>query len=121
MVTLMYGNSSDITGNIVVYPNPVRSAINLSIYQSAETPPTPGQSALPGLNNSPVRAAAPAVNAGPYTIKIANITGSVIKTASSATNAWQAGVGNLPPGTYIIQVFNKGDNKLVGKSTFVKL
>ncbi|MEO6630510.1 MAG: T9SS type A sorting domain-containing protein, partial [Mucilaginibacter sp.] len=56
-----------------------------------------------------------------YAIKIVNITGSVVKSATSAQPNWQDDVGTLQPGTYIIQVVNNNDKSVVGKTTFVKM
>ena len=124
-VTLTYSSSSNkaVNNNIQIYPNPASSFINLTIgsntlslntsnltssLSSYQTPGT-GQE-ISTINNSPV-----------YGIKIMNMAGSVIKTATSASADWQANVSNLSPGTYIIHVVNNVNNSLVGESTFVKL
>jgi len=41
-----------------------------------------------------------------YAIKIVNINGSVVKSATSSQPTWRDDVGTLMPGTYIIQVVN---------------
>jgi hypothetical protein len=54
-----------------------------------------------------------------YNMKIINMVGLVVKSATSAQAAWQNDVSSLSPGTYIVQVSN--NNILIGKSTFTKL
>ena len=81
--------------DIIVYPNPASSVINLAIPQS----------------NSPVS----------YNIQIVNNMGAIIKTSASSQPSWQGDVSQLLPGTYIIRVLNTNDKSIVGKSTFVKL
>lgn len=56
-----------------------------------------------------------------YNIKIINITGAIIMSATTSSPTWQDNVSNLTPGTYIIQVFNNTDKSLAGKNTFVKM
>ncbi|MDB5016384.1 MAG: Cadherin-like beta sandwich domain protein [Mucilaginibacter sp.] len=114
VVTLMYGNlTNTIAGNIKVYPNPSNGVINLSVT-SANSLTTfhPGTTSIPVTQNT---------SSISYAIKIIDITGSVIKTATSTSANWQADVTSLTPGTYIIQVLNNSDKSLVGKSTFIKL
>ncbi len=97
VVTLMYANPNNqtITSNISVYPNPTSGKVNLAINQTTGTPS--------------------------FSIMIMNNLGAMVKTATSAQPTWETDVTQLVPGTYFIQVMNKNDNTLVGKSTFVKL
>ena len=117
-VKLMVANGDNglAASSINIYPNPSNGVINLSINQSnvfASDASSPVASIVPvaAVNTSGSEA---------YIIKIVNITGSVIKTATSSSANWQDNVGSLAPGTYFIQVTNKKDNSLVGKSSFVK-
>lgn len=115
-VTLLYGNSaSNIGGNISVYPNPASSTINLSV--------TPFSSSAQGLKYGLLQNTSSLKNPDgvSYDIRIFNITGAVVRSATSSSAAWQDNVSNLAPGTYIIQVINNSDKSEVGKSTFVKL
>jgi len=98
VVTVMYANSNNIPINgLMVYPNPTGSMVNLAIAQAS------GQ------------------NAGAYRIQIVNGVGTAIKTVVSSQPVWQSDVSALAPGTYFISVVNAADNKMVGKSAFVKL
>ena len=57
-----------------------------------------------------------------YDIKIINMKGAIVKTASTTEPSWQQGVSDLSPGTYVINVINKtNNNSVVGTGTFVKL
>jgi hypothetical protein len=120
IVTLIYGNGSNnnIASNISVYPNPASSVINLSINQNSSNQ-SPGLSALQKLSLTP--GINPSAGSPSFGIKIISTTGSVIKSANSSQPTWQDNISSLVPGTYIIQVVNKSDNSVVGKSTFVKL
>ncbi|MDF2433096.1 MAG: trimeric autotransporter adhesin, partial [Mucilaginibacter sp.] len=114
VVTVMYGNlTNTIAGNIKVYPNPSNGPINLSITSNNSL-----STFHPGSTSIPVT---PNTSSISYAIKIIDVNGSVIKTATSTSANWQADVANLTPGTYIIQVLNNSDKSLVGKSTFIKL
>ena len=118
VIPLSYTTINGITANnISVYPNPASSIINLSINQnnSAAT----NLSALQSLGQTP--SLANSNTTASFVIKVINITGYVVKTATATQPTWQDNVGSLQPGTYVIQVTNKNDNSLVGKSTFVKL
>jgi hypothetical protein len=107
VVTLMYGNTAGLglvkTG-IVVYPNPAKTTLNLSIAT--------------GFNTSPVPGAASSLS---YNVQITNVLGSVVKQASVNQQGWQTDVTNLTPGTYVLQVVSKNNNTVIGQSTFVKL
>ncbi|MGF7082021.1 T9SS type A sorting domain-containing protein [Mucilaginibacter sp. UYCu711] len=103
IVPIMYADNvvNNITANLIsVYPNPVKSMLNLAITPATTT------------------AATTAAN---YKITITNTTGSVIKSSTSSNPTWQGDVSVLSPGTYFIEVTNIIQNTLIGKSTFVKL
>jgi len=110
VVTLSFGNATLAKSSINIYPNPAISMLNLAIDQS-------------GGNASSLQLGGPGagLTAQLYDIKIINITGSVIKSETSANANWQSNVSALTPGTYIIQVVNDKDKSLVGKGTFVKM
>jgi hypothetical protein len=96
VVTVMYSNTSTLASdNISVYPNPTKGALNLNIT-------APNSTSL--IHN----------------IKIVNSTGLVMKSGTTTQQNWQTNVGDLLPGSYIIQVTDKNDN-LIGRGTFVKL
>ena len=124
VATLMYATNTGTTvaeSNINVYPNPVSSVINLSIKaisnNVAVTFPLQQTNGLTTFSTTNTTSTASAS----YDIKIINITGSVIKMATSSDAAWQDNVSNLSPGTYIISVTNNADKSLVGRKTFVKM
>jgi hypothetical protein len=120
VITLVYGTASTaVANNIDVYPNPSNGVINLAINQQAGNAPA-GISALQNLAATPALTA-PAAGSASYNIRIVSMTGSVVKIASSSSANWQDNLGDLTPGTYVIQVMNNKDNSLVGKSTFVKM
>ena len=100
IVTLMYGSpgSTLVKTGIVVYPNPAKTTLSLSIAPGFQTT----------SNFS-------------YTIQIANVLGSVVTKISTTQQTWQTDVSSLMPGTYVVQVINKNNNSLVGQSTFIKL
>jgi len=103
----MYSNTNITHTSLNVYPNPASGIINFSVVSS---------DAL-----SANSATAQNAETGSYGIKIINLSGIVIKTASINTQNWQTDVSNLMPGTYIVQMIKNGDGSIVGKSTFVKL
>jgi hypothetical protein len=86
--------------NIRVYPNPTTSAINLSILQDNSK-----------LANFKVDS---------YSIKIVNSFGMIVKEAISKQSDWKGNVGDLQPGTYMVQVTNGANSSLVGIASFVK-
>ncbi|MGH7237383.1 MAG: T9SS type A sorting domain-containing protein, partial [Candidatus Saccharimonadales bacterium] len=120
IVSLIYGDASPEAKNsaINIYPNPATSIVNLSVNQPNSA--AGGKLALQATGTMP---GAPITDSAPqaYDIKIINITGSVVKSATSANANWQANVGSLLPGTYIIQVVNDKDKTLVGKGAFIKM
>jgi hypothetical protein len=123
VVTVNYtGDITAAVSNITVYPNPSRGVLNVAIKSNYSLNLTNNLSALQAQSLTPSLAASP-VNTptSSYDIKIVNITGAVLKSASTASNNWQDNVANLLPGTYIIEVVNNKDNSIVGRSSFVKL
>jgi hypothetical protein len=121
IVTLSFGSTTaDNTpppSNINIYPNPSNGIINLAINSN-------GISSTSGnLSSNSIQNPIALQNgvATTYDIKILNIKGTVIKSATSSSGNWQANMPGLSPGTYIIQVVNNSDKSIVGKSTFIKL
>ncbi len=122
VVTLMYGNGdSPLTAHINIFPNPSADVINVSIPSSTVTNTQTNLSGLQTLATTPGLVSTNSGSSSSYDIKIISITGSVIKSATSASTNWQGSVSGLAPGTYIIQVINNSDKSLVGRNTFVKL
>ena len=125
VVTLMYQNIKSIAVNhISVYPNPTSNTLNLAINlnnTATTTASTTNSSALQTLGTALSVPLAQSSGPALYGIKIFSITGSVVKSATSASSSWQDNVSSLSPGTYIIQVVNNSDNSLIGKSTFIKM
>jgi hypothetical protein len=119
IITLTYGNpGGPPVNNITIYPNPAGNIIHLVMLSPNAS--FPGL-AMQGKTVKTIGLAAnPTANAL-YSIKIINITGFVVKTATARQDNWQCDVTNLHPGTYIIQVQNDADNSPMGKGTFVKL
>ncbi|WP_295794231.1 DUF2341 domain-containing protein [Mucilaginibacter sp.] len=103
-IQLMYSNSSNnlLSNAVNVYPNPATSVINVSITPS-----------LLQLQN--------AASNNSFAITITGSNGVVVKNAVSSQTDWQGAIGNLLPGSYIVQVINKQNQTVVGKSKFVKL
>jgi len=102
-----------------IYPNPSNGVINLSINPTGGSMPSGGN-----LQTSSVEqnlAVSKSAIASTYAIKIVNIKGIVVKSATSSSASWQDNVSSLAPGTYIVQVISNTDNKVVGKSSFIKL
>ena len=120
IVTLIYGNSNMVAGNINIYPNPASSVINLAINKTTTSftnlPAIESLAVTPGINSPQ----AP-VSGQSYGIKIISITGAIVKSATSTQPNWENNISNLNPGTYIIRVVNNNDKSVVGKATFVKL
>ena len=98
IVRLIYGNNggNDIANNnISVYPNPTTGPVSLIINKSSGAPS--------------------------FNIRIVNNIGALIKESNAIKSSWQTDMSRLLPGAYFIQVINKNDNSLVGKTTIVKL
>ncbi|MEO6633289.1 MAG: T9SS type A sorting domain-containing protein, partial [Mucilaginibacter sp.] len=103
-IQLMYSNLGNnlLSNAISVYPNPATNVINVSI--------TPGPIQLQNTANN-----------NSFAITITGSNGVIVKTAASSQTDWQGAVGNLLPGSYVVQVVNKQNQTVVGKSKFVKL
>jgi hypothetical protein len=123
VITLSFGNGTNLASNYInIYPNPASGTINLAISPITAAAAGSNLSALQTAAITPgLPASAGTTETASYQIRIVNITGEVVKTATSTTTNWQANVGGLLPGTYIIQVTNNNDNSLVGKGTFIKM
>jgi len=77
---------------------------------------------LPGISAMPSLAAKAAAGIGTvYTIQIINVTGSVITKSTSTSDSWEDNISGLKPGAYVIQVFNKTNNTVVGIQSFIKM
>jgi hypothetical protein len=98
VITIEYSSQSNnlVKSNVNVYPNPAKSNINVSVVN------TTGGGAS-------------------YNIRLMNSFGLVIRQTTSAQATYQADISGLAPGTYMVMVYNKSDNSLVGNSKFVKL
>ena len=101
-----------------VYPNPSNGIINVAINSGNGMAPAAAALQTSALQQS--FAAANPRSASSYAIKIVNMKGVLVRSAISSSASWQDNVSSLTPGTYIVQVIGNG-NKLVGKSTFIKL
>ncbi|WP_133230860.1 T9SS type A sorting domain-containing protein [Mucilaginibacter psychrotolerans] len=95
-VKLMYSEIANGSIKLIkVFPNPTGVEINVSMLAQK--------------------------NSGSYSISIINSSGRVVKQASFSEPYWSGNIEALPPGIYIIQVNNKKDNSVVGRSKFIKL
>ena len=114
-ISLVYGTANNVvtTNAINVYPNPAQGTINLAIKNNMQP------NLLSGLQSIDKTAPLPANQS--YAIKIFNVFGSVVKSATSTQPNWQDDITTLLPGTYIIQVLNNADKSQVGRTTFVKM
>lgn len=116
VVTLVYTLPGAVAKNSInIYPNPAGNIVNLTI-----TPASQGSSGFAQKTVSIINPTARPLQPV-YSIKIANNLGSIVKTATTAQSDWQTDVGDLLPGTYVIQVVNNADHSVVGKATFIKL
>ncbi len=121
IVMLQFKNSiNTITRNINIYPNPASNVVNLAIHQAGANSVIDPVSTQDKMTTR-AQATMTSKDATVYNIKIVNISGSIIKMATSATDTWQQNITGLLPGTYIITVTNNSNNKLVGRSSFVKM
>lgn len=95
-IQFSYQSNSLTSNNLMIYPNPVMSMINLSVTnQTADD--------------------------ASYDIRFMNSSGVVVKQATSPQSTWQGNLSNLQPGTYVIQVLNSKNETLVGETKFVKM
>lgn len=94
---LMYSNTNNNVSNnqVMVYPNPARENINVSIKQ---------------VNSS--------LN---YNIQLTNSSGMLLKNVNITQLYWQNNVSSLVPGTYVIKVVDNKSKNLLGIAKFVKL
>ena len=116
VVMLLYSvNAPPAINALSIYPNPTSGMINININQADNSGGTLVTQSTVAL------AASSTTNTGSYNIRIVNISGTIIKSAVSSTGSWQDNVSNLSAGTYIVTVVSNNNNKLVGRSTFVKL
>jgi hypothetical protein len=98
---------------------PSNGVINLAINGGDSSPTITSGS----LETASVRSYAP-VNttaSAAYAIRIININGLVIRSATSSSATWQGNVTSLSPGTYVVEVVNNSNSQTVGRSTFIKL
>ena len=98
--TITYSNIATVVmtdnGNkIQLYPNPATSLLNVHIEPDNSNPS--------------------------YEITITSSSGMLVKQDKSAGSQWQTSVSSLIPGTYLIQIVNKKDKSMVGKTKFVKM
>ncbi|MDP9048733.1 MAG: T9SS type A sorting domain-containing protein, partial [Bacteroidota bacterium] len=56
-----------------------------------------------------------------YSITIVNNSGIVVKKAESNQPIWQTELGNLMPGSYVVQVTSKNGKGILGQCVFIKL
>jgi hypothetical protein len=82
--------------SVRVYPNPVNTTINLAISAQAS-------------------------DMAEYEIRFTNSSGVLVKDVTSANAQWKGNTDDLQPGLYFIQVRDTKNDKLIGKSKFVKL
>lgn len=101
-IALVYTTENKLAlAPVSVYPNPARNIINVSIVPSIKQIPQP-------------------VNVS-YNIIITGSNGNVVQKSSSSQPEWQGTVGNLLPGSYVVQVLDNKNNSVVGQSKFIKL
>jgi len=99
VATLVYDAvRKNIANNINIYPNPTTSDINVSV----------GHDSFEDFEKSG------------YSIKIVNSFGLVVKEGKAEESTWHANIGDLLPGTYMVQVTNSSNKNLVGTVSFVK-
>jgi len=99
VATLLYATVPVSALNVSVYPNPAASSISLSVAREQKFS---------------------SFKIDPYDIKIVNSSGEVVKTGSSQQESWNASIGDLQPGTYVVQVTNSSNKSLIGITSFVK-
>lgn len=101
-IALVYTTDNKLAlAPVSVYPNPAINTINVSIVPSIKQ--------IPG----PVSVS--------YNIIITGSNGNVVQKAASSQPEWQGTVGNLMPGSYVVQVTDNKNNAVVGQSKFIKL
>ncbi|MEO6849892.1 MAG: DUF2341 domain-containing protein, partial [Mucilaginibacter sp.] len=118
-LTLNFSNlNNTIAGNIMLYPNPANSSINLIVNQNNRIASLTNFSILqtPSVVSTQTKQGTQS-----YNIKIISSSGTLMMSETSSSPVWQKNINNLLPGTYIMEVLNNADNSLVGKGTFIKL
>jgi len=95
------GNNQLAGAAVSVYPNPAKSTLNVSIVPSIKQIVQPVKTT--------------------FNITITGSNGTVIKKATSTQTEWQDNVTGLLPGSYVLQVVDNADKKVVGQAKFVKL
>ena len=122
IVTLNFASqAAQAEAAIAVYPDPSNGVINLAINADGGNSTTTGAPASQGIATVRSFAAPNTANSTNYAIKIINIRGAIIRSAVSSSSTWQDNLTSLSPGTYLVEVVNTGSNRVVGRSTFVKL
>jgi len=114
------GSATPESNALNVYPNPSNGVINVAVSPKGGNVSSSDGTLQTSALEQGFTASKPA-STQTYVIKIVNIKGVVVKSATSSSASWQDNVSSLAPGTYIVQVTNSSDKKLVGESTFVKL
>ncbi|MBS1529599.1 MAG: hypothetical protein JSU01_04790 [Bacteroidetes bacterium] len=99
VATLFYTSAPVNSVNLSIFPNPTSSSINLSIAQDDK------------MGSFRIEA---------YDVKIVNSFGVVVKRGTSREASWHANIGDLQPGTYMVQVTNRNSQNLIGVTSFVK-
>lgn len=118
VVTLLYAPTPGVyTSNVSIFPNPVSTVIHLAI----NPPPSDSIDSVSPYSGMLSLAAAMPENNNTYLIRIINISGVVLKTSTSGSANWQDNVSGLSSGTYIVTVSDAANNKVIGRSTFIKL
>jgi len=122
VITLIYGNGDNsFAGNLNVYPNPSTDVIHLAIPFNGGLNSSSNLPVLQTIATTPGLVSTSSGSTSSYDIKIISSSGAVVKTGTSSSTNWEGSVNGLMPGTYIIQVINNANKKLVGRNTFVKL
>ena len=117
IASVEYSNSVANNHNLYVYPNPVKTTLNLVIV-----PPN----MLTALFSDRIQSisnlmAVVKAKADVYSITIVNNMGAVVKKGETNELAWQTDVSRLMPGSYVIQVVSKTGKGIIGQTTFIKL
>ena len=122
--TVTYSNIASVdyspppVSAIAVYPNPVKTVLNLNITVPGTVTSAVAADKLAAISN--LVAAAPA-KTDQYSITIVNNLGLVVIKAESNQTTWQSDVSKLIPGSYVIQVVSKSGKGVIGQATFIKM
>jgi hypothetical protein len=118
VVSLTYAQPAAPAYNpIKVYPNPVKSTLNLFISSVKSNSGHSDQS--DGLISPKVKEQTDKIDE--YNITIVSNSGAVLKKAVSNQATWQTDVSNFMPGSYVIQVTSKNGKGVTGQCVFIKL